>query len=315
MNRRAFGYHAKNELDGMRSFLKRLSRVLSLAERWLEARVGRAPAPALFERHIAFRFDTRGGYTRLIPIAEPQAVDLEDLLGVDRSVETLCRNTEQLVRGLPANHVLLYGERGTGKSSAVKGVLSRFAQAGLRLVEVSKSDLLHLPELFAMLRALPQPFLIFCDDLGFDDGEPGIRELKAALEGSIEATPANIRIVATSNRRHLVSQRRSDNLAGTLDADGELHVGEAIEDKLALADRFGLVLPFFSPNQTTYLEIVERYVRKAGLDLPSDEVNARALQFAMRRGSRSGRTARHFVDDLCGRVGLERSYGDPGEHR
>lgn len=295
----------------MRSFLRRLSRILLLSERWLEARAGGPPDPALFERHTAFRFDTRGGAGRLAPIVEPQAVDLADLIGVDRSVEEFCRNTEQLVRGLPANHVLLYGERGTGKSSAVKGILSRFAGSGLRLVEVHKSDLLDLPELFAMLRPLAHPFLIFCDDLGFDDGEAGIRELKAALEGSVEATPANIRIVATSNRRHLVAQRRSDNLAASLDAEGELHVGEAIEDKLALADRFGLVLPFFSPNQMTYLKIVERYVRKAGLDLPRDVVNARALQFALRRGSRSGRTARHFVDDLCGRVGLERDTRDP----
>jgi predicted AAA+ superfamily ATPase len=236
---------------------------------------------------------------------EPHVVDLEDLVGVEEAVAELVRNTDQFVRGLPAQHVLLYGERGTGKSSAIKGLLAHFAAKGLRLVEVRKGDLIDLPDLIQALRDLPQRFLLFCDDLAFDEGETGMRELKAALDGSIEATPTNIRLVATSNRRHLLPRRVGDNRAAQLDDQGDLHPGETNEEKLSLADRFGLVLGFFAPSQETYLEIVERYATKAGIDIEPHELRARALRFALRRGTRSGRTARQFVDDLAGRLGLE----------
>jgi len=232
-------------------------------------------------------------------------VDLEDLVGVEAAVAELVRNTDQLVRGLPAQHVLLYGERGTGKSSAIKGLLARFGAQGLRLVEVRKQDLLDLPDLIAALRELPYCFVLFCDDLAFDEGEAGMRELKAALDGSIEATPANVRLVATSNRRHLLPRHVKDNAEARLDDAGELHIGEANEEKLSLADRFGLVLGFFSPNQETYLEIVERYATKAGIAIDPHDLRAQALRFALRRGTRSGRTARQFVDDLAGRLALE----------
>lgn len=288
--------------------LARLARLLALAERALERIAGEPPDPALLQSHDAFRWDTRGGPGRLVPIAAPDPVDLADLVGVERALERLVRNVEQFVRGLPANHVLLHGERGTGKSSAVKGLLPRFAARGLRLVEVHKDDLLHLPEVLAALRGAPGlRFLLFCDDLSFDEGETAYRELKAALEGSLEAPPANVRIVATSNRRHLLPQRVADNTAARLDDQGELHMGEAVDEKLALSDRFGLVLGFYGFDQPTYLRIVERHAAKAGVDVPRERLHAEALRFALDRSSRSGRTARQFVDDLAGRRALERA--------
>lgn len=287
--------------------IARLERVLDLAERWLERRAGAKLPPETAARHLAFRWDAREGPGRLVPIAEPHAIDLGDLVGVERAVTELVRNTEQFVRGLPANHVLLFGERGTGKSSSVKGLLGHFAARGLRIVEVSKGDLAHLPDVVAALRGLPQRFLVYCDDLAFDEGEPGMRELKAALEGSLETTPPNVRIVATSNRRYLLPQRVRDNRDVRVDENGELHVGEALEEKLALADRFGLVLGFYGFDQRTYLRIVERWADKAGVDLRREELHAQALRFALDRSSRSGRVAKQFVDDLAGRLALERA--------
>jgi predicted AAA+ superfamily ATPase len=206
--------------------------------------------------------------------------------------------------------VLLHGERGTGKSSAVRGLLTRFGERGLRLVEVHRDDLLRLPEVLDALRGLPWRILLFADDLSFGEGEGGYRELKAALEGSLAAPPDNVRIVATSNRRHLLPERRSDNAAARLDEDGELHLGEALEEKLALADRFGLVIGFYGFDQRTYLEIVERYAKQAGLALSGDALREQALRFALERSSRSGRTARQFVDDLAGRLALAARRGE-----
>jgi predicted AAA+ superfamily ATPase len=240
-----------------------------------------------------------------VAIPDPALHDLGDLLGVERALARLVRNTEQFVAGLPSNHVLLYGERGTGKSSAVRGLLGAFAARGLRIVEVQKSDLLHLPDVLAALRGAPYRFLLFCDDLSFDEGERGYRELKAALEGSLEAPPENVRIVATSNRRHLLPEKRSENQQVRVDEDGELRLGEALDEKLALADRFGLVLGFFGFDQETYSRIVEHLARKAGVALDA-EARQEALRWALDRSSRSGRTARQFVADLAGRRALER---------
>jgi predicted AAA+ superfamily ATPase len=283
----------------------RLDRLLALGERLLERLAGSRPDPELFARHTAFRWEAAPGGGRLVPIRAPQAFDLADLVGVERALERLVRNTEQFVRGFPSNHVLLYGERGTGKSSAVRGLVARFAGDGLRVVEVHKGDLLHLPIVLEALRDAPFRFLLFCDDLSFDAGEPGLRELKAALEGSFEAPSENVRIVATSNRRHLLPESIADNVAARLDEHGDLHPGETAEEKLALSDRFGLVIGFFGFDQATYLAIVERWAAKAGIDLPREELHARALRWATERASRSGRTAKQFVDDLAGRRGLE----------
>jgi len=285
--------------------LRRIDRILELTEQLLGRVTGAPPSARLFEEHRAFRWDADAGPGRLVPIEIPLAFDLGDLIGVERSVERLVRNTEQFLRGLPANHVLLYGERGTGKSSAVRGLLSRFGGEGLRLVEVQKGDLLRLPTVLAALRGAPFRFLIFADDLSFDEGEAHYRELKAALEGSLAAPPENVRIVATSNRRHLIPERRSENAAVRVDEEGEVHVGEALEEKLALSDRFGLVLGFYGFDQPTYLRIVGHWVERAGLDVPEESLRTEALRWALDRSSRSGRTARQFVDDLAGRLGLE----------
>lgn len=285
--------------------LDRLARVLDLGERALVEWLGAPLDPGAFERTLAFRWDVRRGRGRLVPIADPERVELADLVGVDRALARLLANAEQFVSGHPSNHVLLYGERGTGKSSAVKGLLGRFGERGLRIVEVQKADLLHLPDVLDALRGAPQRFLLFCDDLAFDAGEPAYRELKAALEGSLVAPPDNVRIIATSNRRHLLPESVADNRAARLDESGDLHVGETVDEKLALSDRFGLVIGFYPFDQRTYLEIVEHYAARAGLRTPPDEIRTQALRWALDRSSRSGRTARQFVDDLAGREALK----------
>ncbi len=284
--------------------LDRLERVLALSERALESQSGADPGTALFERATALRWDARRGSGRLRPIERPQLFDLEDLVGIDSALDRLIANTEQFLAGLPFNHVLLHGERGTGKSSAVRGLLERYADGGLRIVELHRADLLDLPDVLELLARAPQRFVIFCDDLSFDSGDPGYRELKAALEGSLAAPAPNVCIVATSNRRHLIQERVSDNAQIGLDAAGDLHVGETVDEKLALSDRFGLVIGFYPFDQDAYLEVVKHYAAKAALETPWEELRAEALRWALRRASRSGRSAKQFVDDWAGRKAL-----------
>lgn len=283
---------------------KRLERVLELGERLLGELVDADAEASLFETHRAFRWDpSRGrGLGRLVAIEKPVGFDLDDLIGVDGAIESFVRNTEQFLRGLPFNHVLLYGDRGTGKSSAVRGVLTRFGGQGLRLIEVEKDGLIHLPRVLDAIRSGGQHFrfLIFCDDLSFGANEVGYREMKAVLDGSIAGPPENVCLIVTSNRRQLVSQTMADNRQAKLDEDNELHLGEVLEEKLALADRFGLTLGFYCFDQPTYLAIVEQYLRKEGADPLTDEVRGEALRFALQRGSRSGRTARQFVNRWAG---------------
>jgi predicted AAA+ superfamily ATPase len=286
----------------------RLQRVLELAERALGELVGEPLAPDAFERFRAFRWEARGS-GRLVAIEEPDVYDLDDLVGVDRAVAKLVANTEQFVAGHPSNHVLLYGDRGTGKSSAVRGLLGRFGDRGLRIVEVHKGDLLQLPHVLAALRGAPWRFLLFCDDLSFDTDERLYRELKAALEGSLVAPPSNVRIIATSNRRHLLPEKMSDAAGAHLDERGELRLGETIDEKLALSDRFGLALGFFSFDQKTYLKIVEHHAERAGVRAAPDAVREQALRWALDRSSRSGRTAHQFIDDLAGREAAARAPG------
>jgi predicted AAA+ superfamily ATPase len=296
------------------SFFARLERVARLGEQILEELAGVGSDESQFGRHLAFRWDVSRGPGRLVPIEDPHVFDLDDLVGVDLAVTRLVSNIEQFVGGHSSNHVLLFGERGTGKSSAVKGLLGRFGARGLRLVEVHKVDLLHLPRVLAALRGAPFRFVLFCDDLSFDTGETQYRELKAALEGSLVAPPDNVRIVATSNRRHLLPESSADNRAAHLDEVGNLHMGETIDERLALSDRFGLVLGFYGFDQETYLAIVKRYADKAGVQAPWPQVRDEALRWALHRSSRSGRTARQFVDDWAGReaVGDDPAPGDIG---
>ena len=297
----------------------RLDRVLTLTEHLLQEVTGAGVDARSFDEHDAFRWDAERGPGRLVPVEGVQGFDLDDLVGVDSAIARLVANTEQFVRGLPSNNVLLHGERGTGKSSAVKGLLRRFSSRGLRLVEVQREALIHLPRILAALRrdGGRHRFLVFCDDLSFGRDEGGYRELKAALEGGLEGPPENVRIVATSNRRHLLPETMADNRKAWLDDDNELHLGEGLEERLALSDRFGLVIGFYNFDQPTYLAIVARYLRKAGflprpgdaggealVDGLPDAVRAEALRFTVVRASRSGRVARQFVDDFLGREGL-----------
>ena len=296
--------------DLLERFSARLDPILERIDRFLANFVGSQPTAAVFESAHAFRWRTARGVGRIEPIDKVSSFDLESLIGVDRAVEALDRNTRQLLANLPYNDVLLYGERGTGKSSAVRGLLTRYAADGLRIVEVDRADLAELPELLRMLRdgtsEVPDAysFLVFCDDLSFGSSELGFRELKAALEGGIEARPNRVCVVATSNRRHLLPETMHENRAAYVDADNELHHGEALDEKLALSDRFGLVLGFYACNQATYLSIVTHWINEAGIEFLDDIGREAALRFALERGGRNGRIARQFANEWIGRTQL-----------
>jgi predicted AAA+ superfamily ATPase len=265
---------------------RRLERLLEQAERLF----GVSAEPALDGRALAYRWQDGA----LEPIHHPDLYPLDGLLGVERSVARLRTNAASFVRGEPALDALLYGERGTGKSSAVRGLLGELGTKGLRLVEVRPHELGALPRIFAALRGRPERYALFCDDLSFEEGDASFRDLKAVLDGGIEARPENVLILATSNRRHLIRELARDNLEARLDPQGELHPGETVEEKISLSDRFGLLLPFFAFDQETYLRIVDHHARELGLSgsLPQAEICAGALRFALERASRSGRTAR-----------------------
>jgi len=296
--------------DLLERLSSRLEPILDRVDRLLAGFVGSQPGPEQFERCHAFRWRSARGVGRLEPIESVSEFDLDRLIGVDRAVEALDRNTRQLLRGLPYNDVLLYGERGTGKSSAVRGLLSRYANEGLRIVEVDRNDLAELPELLTTIRDgtadVPDDysFLVFCDDLSFGSSEVGFRELKAALEGGIEARPRRICVIATSNRRHLLPETMAENQAAFVDANNELHHGEALDEKLALSDRFGLVLGFYACDQPTYLEIVTECLAQAGIDHLDDIGREAALRFSLERGGRNGRIARQFANEWIGRSKL-----------
>lgn len=240
--------------------------------------------------------------------ADLDDVGLDDLQHVDDQKAAIELNTRQFLEGLPANNVLLWGARGTGKSSLVHALLNRFADRGLRLVEVGKTDLAGLPGIAAALGALPYRFIVFCDDLSFEADDAGYKALKSALEGSVFKAAGNILIYATSNRRHLLPEYNADNAASHL-VDGELHHGEAVEEKISLSDRFGLWLSFYPFPQQAYLDIAQHWVEvlaaRHSLALGwSEAARAEALRFALARGVRSGRTAQHFARHWVGSHGL-----------
>ncbi len=267
--------------------LPRIERILQLADDWLSEK-SEDPARSAEE---AWAYRWRGG--RLEPIQHPDLYPLEGLIGVERSVERLRANASAFVEGAPALDVLLYGERGTGKSSALRGLLRELAPKGLRLVEVQRGDLLELPRIYAQLRARPERFALVCDDLSFEAGDDSYKALKAVLDGGLEARPENVLIFATSNRRHLIPEFDYENREARISADNELHPGETAEEKLSLSDRFGLLLPFFCFDQDTYLRIVEYHARELGMGwIDREELHTRALRFALERAGRSGRTAR-----------------------
>ncbi|WFS16829.1 ATP-binding protein [Pseudomonas sp. 905_Psudmo1] len=251
--------------------------------------------------------DGRSGY--LLPLDVSLDLSLSDLLGVDAQREQLARNTRQFVSGMPANHALLWGARGTGKSSLVRALLAEHAKAGLRLIEIERDHLADLPRVVDLLAGLPQRFVLFCDDLSFEAGEGDYRVLKSVLDGSLEQAPDNVLLYATSNRRHLVPEHQSDN-ENWKRVDGELHPNEAVEDKIALSDRFGLWLSFYPFSQDHFLLVVRHWVevqaRQAGLDWSWDEaLEKAAIRWALGRGNRNGRCAYQFARHWVGLQLLE----------
>ena len=275
----------------------RAERVLAQLEAWLPP----APPPIDWTAH-AFRWRRRGNQSWLEPVQHIARIELEDLQHIDRQKEIIDRNTRQFLAGRPANNVLMTGARGTGKSSLVKAMLAAHAPAGLRLIEVDKGDLADLQEIVDRVAARPERFVVFCDDLSFEEGEAGYKALKSVLDGSIAASTDNVLIYATSNRRHLMPEYMSENLSTKHQTDGEIHPGETVEEKISLSERFGLWLSFYPFKQDDYLDIVEHWLRDLGVpDSSIGEARHAALQWTIERGSRSGRVAWQFAKDWAAR--------------
>jgi predicted AAA+ superfamily ATPase len=250
----------------------------------------------------------RGGY--LQPLQVSLDMRLTDLIGVDTQRDHLARNTRQFVAGLPANHALLWGARGTGKSSLVRALLAELAGSGLRLIEIERDYLADLPRIVELIAKLPQRFVLFCDDLSFEAGEGDYRVLKSVLDGSLERAPDNVLLYATSNRRHLVPEKESDNLDSKM-VNGELHPSEAVEDKIALSDRFGLWLSFYPFTQEHFHDVVRHWIgvlaKQAGLEWQwSEELGVLAARYATSRGNRNGRCAYQFARNWVGLQLLEK---------
>ncbi|OCR25352.1 ATPase AAA [Pseudomonas syringae] len=279
----------------LNAFLERADAVLARLEPLL-------PAPREtvdWNGSLAARWVREGRSGYLMPLEVSLDMRLSDLIGVDLQREQLGRNTRQFIDGLPANHALLWGSRGTGKSSLIRALLAEYAQAGLRLIEIERDHLGDLPRVVEQLQKLPQRFVLFCDDLSFEAGESDYRVLKSVLDGSLEQAPDNVLLYATSNRRHLVPEKESDN-ANWKHVDGELHPSEAVEDKIALSDRFGLWLSFYPFTQEHYLNVVEHWITQlalaAGLSWQRDpELDKLAIRWATGRGNRNGRCAYQFA--------------------
>lgn len=251
---------------------------------------------------IAFRYRKRGGTGRLEPVRHVAPIRLESLVEVVPQKERLLRNTEQFVAGLGANNVLLTGARGTGKSSLIKACLNEFAPRGLRLIEVDKGDLVDLPDIVDLVAERQERFVVFCDDLSFDEGEPGYKALKSILDGSVAQASDNVLIYATSNRRHLLPEYMKENLSYQHTEDGEVHPGEVVEEKISLSERFGLWVSFYPFTQDEYLAIVAQWLHSFGVDAAAiAAARQESLVWALERGSRSGRVAFQFAKDYAGR--------------
>lgn len=272
-----------------------------LLERWESLLEGRATAPEWLYEAYRWRHDRHG--MRLVPVRKPHRVALDDLLCMDRQKAEVVRNTRQFMNGMPANNVLLWGARGTGKSTLIKAAFDAFVDQGLRLIEVEKEHLVDLVEIVDLLDGREEHFLLYCDDLSFEADDAGYKSLKAVLEGSIAAPADNVLIYASSNRRHLLPEQRAENQDVHI-VDGEIHPGEAIEEKISLSERFGLWLSFYPYDQDDYLTIVQHWLGRFDAGSIDDEsVRLAALAWARQRGSRSGRVARQFAIDQAGRHG------------
>ncbi|HCG41280.1 MULTISPECIES: ATP-binding protein [Stutzerimonas] len=289
----------------LKAFLQRAEGLLARIEPLLPAQ----PPVIDWDRTFAARWqrDARSGF--LAPLEVSLDLSLADLIGIDRQRDLLSANTRQFVDGLPANHVLLWGARGTGKSSLIRALLAEYAADGLRLIEIERDHLADLPRVVELLAGLRQAFVLFCDDLSFEAGEGDYRVLKSVLDGSLERAPENVLLYATSNRRHLVPERQSDNENWQM-VDGELHPNEAVEDKIALSDRFGLWLSFYPFTQQHYLSVVRHWIdslaRRASLDWAwSEALEKDAIRWATGRGNRNGRCAYQYARQWVGKRLLE----------
>jgi predicted AAA+ superfamily ATPase len=278
-----------------------MARVESLVTR-IESVLPQPLSAPDWQASVAHRYRKRSsGRSSLEPVKHLGVMRLADLKEIDDQKEKIRRNTEQFVSGKPANNVLLTGSRGTGKSSLIKACLNEYSARGLRLIEVDKADLTDLPDIVDVVSGLPEKFIVFCDDLSFEEGEPGYKALKSILDGSIAAATPNVLIYATSNRRHLLPEYMTENLTYTHTEDGEVHPGEVVEEKISLSERFGLWVSFYPFSQDEYLVIVAQWLSSFGVG-PQAIAAARpaSLVWALERGSRSGRVAYQFARDYAG---------------
>ena len=279
-----------------------IARGLQLLER-IEAILPQPLGAPDWEAAIAWRYRKRAsGHGVLEPVKHVASIALDDLKEIEPQKEKIQRNTLQFVQGHPANNVLLTGARGTGKSSLIKACLNAYAKDGLRLIEVDKADLVDLPDIIDVVAGRPEKFMVFCDDLSFEEGEAGYKALKSILDGSVAASTPNVLIYATSNRRHLLPEYMKENLTYTHTEDGEVHPGEVVEEKISLSERFGLWVSFYPFSQDEYLHIAGTWLAHFGV--PAAEIEAarpEALVWALERGSRSGRVAYQFARDYAGR--------------
>ncbi len=276
-------------------------RAEQLMER-IEAALPQSLAAPDWRASVAYRYRKRSsGQGLLAPVRHVGVMRLADLKEIEPQKERIQRNTLQFVNGQPANNVLLTGARGTGKSSLIKACLNEYAARGLRLIEVDKADLTDLHDIVDVVSERPEKFIVFCDDLSFEDGEPGYKALKSILDGSVAATTPNVLIYATSNRRHLLPEYMKENLSYTHTDDGEVHPGEVVEEKISLSERFGLWVSFYPFTQDEYLTIVAQWLQSFGVQPEAvAAARAQALVWALERGSRSGRVAYQFARDYAG---------------
>ena len=287
------------------SSLPSLQHLIERAEALLariEAVVPHPLAAPDWSASTAFRYRRRGGSGAIEPVRHVATIRLASLVEVGPQKEKLVRNTEQFVAGQAANNVLLTGARGTGKSSLIKACLNEFAPRGLRLIEVDKTELVDLPDIVDLVAERPERFIVFCDDLSFDEGEPGYKALKSSLDGSVSEASENVLIYTTSNRRHLLPEYMKENLTYRHTEDGEVHPGEVVEEKISLSERFGLWVSFYPFSQDEYLAIVGEWLRAFGVAAAAIAAARQdALVWALERGSRSGRVALQFARDYAGR--------------
>jgi predicted AAA+ superfamily ATPase len=283
--------------DQLQALMNRAMGVLAQLEAWLPP----AP-PAIDWTAHAYRWQRRGQRGWLEAVRRIAPIHLDDLQHVDRQKAVLERNTLAFLHGKPANNVLMTGARGTGKSSLVRALLDAHASQGLRLIEIDKSDLGDLGQIIELIHGRPERYIVFCDDLSFEEGEAGYKALKSALDGSIASPGDNLLIYATSNRRHLMPEYMHENLEAQHQPDGEIHPGETVEEKISLSERFGLWLSFYPFAQDDYLDIVGHWLRAHGCgEAQIKDARTEALQWTLERGSRSGRVARQFARDWAAR--------------